>query len=196
MPRVDPQGRLHFKIVFWGPSLSGKTTSLRWIYNNVEGITKGRFVSIEDPTGRTLYFDYTPVSISSKVVFDLYTVAGQRRHKIQRRKVLEGVDGILFVADSDPAQLQENEISMTELRQLLGDKLGREIPLVVLLNKRDLPNAVSKETLLNALKIVPVNIRVYEGIAIRGIGVKQAFKAIVREVLWNYYQRAKQQKAQ
>lgn len=191
MPRVDPQGRIHFKIVFWGPSLSGKTTALRWIYNNIENLTKGKFVSIEDPTGRTLYFDYTPISFSSKIVFDLYTVAGQRRHKIQRRKVLEGADGILFVADSDPAQIKENKASMEELIQLLGDKLGRKIPFVVLLNKRDLPNAVDKDELLRAMGLDPVLLKtpIYEGIAIRGVGIKQAFKAIIREVLMKFYGR-------
>jgi len=181
--KKDKDGRVHFKIIFWGPSLSGKTTSLRWIYSNVSGLSKGGFTSIEDPTGRTLYFDYTPLSASGDVIFDVYTVAGQKRHKHQRKIILQGVDGIIFVADSDPSQLDANEESMEELKELLRDRLGTEVPLVIMINKRDLPNAADKEEILEKLNIATMDIPIYETIATKGIGVKRAFQAVAREVL-------------
>jgi len=181
--KKDKDGRVHFKIVFWGPSLSGKTTSLRWMYDNVSGLAKGGFTSVEDPTGRTLYFDYTPFSASGDVIFDVYTVAGQKRHRHQRKIILQGVDGIIFVADSDPSQLDANEESMEELRELLKDRLGTEVPLVIMINKRDLPNAVDKEKVLEKLHITAMDVPIYETIATRGIGIKRAFQAIAREVL-------------
>jgi len=179
--RKDAEGRIHFKIVYVGPSLSGKTTCLRWIYDEVTGLTKGGFTSVEDPTGRTLYFDYTPISATGKVVFDVFTVAGQRRHRHQRKIVLQGADGLIFVVDSSRRQLQNNIESLEELRGFLGDKLGKEIPMVVLLNKRDLPDAMPRQELVEALGVD--GFPIYESIAIKGLGVKRAFQAIAREVL-------------
>ena len=179
--KKDAQGRIHFKIVFWGPSLSGKTTCLRWIYDEVKGLDKGGFTSVEDPTGRTLYFDYTPISATGKVIFDVFTVAGQKRHRHQRRIVLQGTDGIIFVADSSRDQLQANLESLEELKGYLGDKLHNEIPLLILLNKRDLPDALERKTLVEALQAD--SLPVYESIAIKGLGVKRAFQALSREVL-------------
>ncbi|MBS7248748.1 MAG: ADP-ribosylation factor-like protein [Candidatus Jordarchaeales archaeon] len=179
--RRDAQGRLRFKIVLWGPSLSGKTTCLRWIYDEVTGLNKGGFTSVEDPTGRTLYFDYTPISATGKVIFDVFTTAGQRRHKHQRKIVLQGADGIMFVADSSRSQLQSNIESLEELKGLLGNQLGKEIPMLVLLNKRDLPDAMPRQELVSALKVE--GFPIYESIAVKGLGVKRAFQAIAREVL-------------
>lgn len=179
--KKDAQGRIHFKIVFWGPSLSGKTTCLRWIYDEVTGLDKGGFTSVEDPTGRTLYFDYTPISATGKVIFDVYTVAGQKRHRHQRKIVLQGADGLIFVADSSRDQLQANLESLEELKGLLGGQLGTEVPLLILLNKRDLPDALEKNVLVEALKAD--SLPVYESIAIKGLGVKRAFQALSREVL-------------
>ncbi|WXG40948.1 MAG: ADP-ribosylation factor-like protein [Candidatus Freyarchaeum deiterrae] len=177
----DAQGRIHFKIVFWGPSLSGKTTCLRWIYDEVTGLDKGGFTSVEDPTGRTLFFDYTPISATGKVIFDVFTVAGQKRHRHQRRIVLQGVDGLIFVADSARDQLQTNLESLAELKGHLGTKLGEEIPILILLNKRDLPDALEKNAIVRALQAD--SLPVYESIAIKGLGVKRAFQSLSREVL-------------
>lgn len=183
--RKDADGILHFKIVIYGPSMGGKTTSLRWIYNEVEGFTKGGFTSIEDPTGRTLYFDYVPLSASERVVFDVYTTAGQIRHVHQRKLVVKGADGIIFVADSDPRQMADNIESMQELIEAVGDQLGSDIPFVITLNKRDVDGAVSREKMLKELGLdgrgIPVY--VYETIATRGLGVKRAFQCISREIV-------------
>lgn len=177
----DSEGRMHFKIVFWGPTLSGKTTALRWIYDNIEGLAKGGFTSVEDPTGRTLYFDYTPLSASGKVIFDVFTVAGQKRHRHQRRIVIQGTDGIIFVADSLVSQLNENTESLNELKQMLGNNLNSDIPLVVMLNKRDEPGAADRKALIDSLALRDVPI--FETIATKGTGVRRAFQAIAREVL-------------
>ena len=177
----DSEGRMHFKIVFWGPTLSGKTTALRWIYDNIEGLAKGGFTSVEDPTGRTLYFDYTPLSASGKVIFDVFTVAGQKRHRHQRRIVIQGTDGIIFVADSLTSMLNENTDSFGELKQMLGANLNNSIPLVIMLNKRDEPGAAERKVLIESLGLKDVPI--FETIATKGVGVRRAFQAIAREVL-------------
>lgn len=179
--RKDPQGRIHFKIVFWGPSLSGKTTALRWIYDNVEGLDKGGFTSVADHTGRTLFFDYTPMQATAQVVFDVYTVAGQRRHRGQRKVILTGVDGIIFVADSAPDQMEANVESMAELRSFVGEDLGHSIHLVVMLNKQDLANAMEKTVMLAKLGLG--NVPNFTTCAITGENVKRTFRQVTRDIL-------------
>ena len=142
------------------------------------GLKKGKIRSIEDPSGRTLYFDYMPLGTSSKVFFDVYTVPGQRRHRKQRKFILEGADAVVFVADSDPAALQENVYSMNELKEFLGDKWGK-IPLIIVLNKRDLPDALPETLLLRALKVDRA-FPVFKTIAIEGLGVKRVFQEAAR----------------
>ncbi|MHA1867153.1 MAG: GTP-binding protein [Candidatus Heimdallarchaeaceae archaeon] len=180
--RKDASGKQHFKIVFVGPSLAGKTTLLRRLHSDVTGIKKGGLNSIEDPSGRTIYFDFSPFMATSNVILDIYTVAGQKRHRHQRALVLKGVDGLLFVADSLRAMLADNVESAEELKKELGDKLNKEIPLVIVLNKRDLPDAMDKRELIDALNL-GTNLPVYETIATEGIGVKRAFQSLAREVL-------------
>jgi signal recognition particle receptor subunit beta len=138
--RKDDKGRIHLKLVFYGPSLGGKTTALRWLYGS------------------------------------------QKRHRHQRKVVLQGTDGILFVADSAPDQRDENMESFEELKLFLGDSLGREVPIVVMLNKRDLPNRMSRDEMLDLLGLGG-NVPIYETIAVQGVGVKRAFQAIAREVI-------------
>ncbi len=181
--RKDSEGRLHFKLVYWGPSLGGKTTSLRYVYDDVEGLDKGGFTSIEDPSGRTLFFDFVPMSASGKILFDVYTVAGQTRHKHQRKVIMRGADGVLFVADSSRSMKQDNIDSLQELKDIVGDVLGDQIPLVIALNKRDVDDAMSREEILKDLSLENSSIPVYETIAVKGIGVKRAFQTLSREVL-------------
>ena len=119
---------------------------------------------------------------TSSVILDIYTVAGQRRHRHQRSLVLKGVDGLLFVADSSRAMLADNVESAEELKNELGDKIGTETPIVIALNKRDVLDAMPKKELVDALNL-GANIPVYETIAIEGIGVKRAFQSLSREVL-------------
>lgn len=179
--RKDAEGRHRFKVVFYGPSLGGKTTTLAWLYHKVDGLEKGKFTQLADPTGRTLFFDFVPMQATAGVVFDVYTTAGQDRHKHQRKIVLQGVDGVIFVVDSSASQKQENIESLNELRSQLGEQLGSIIPLVVTLNKRDFPDALSRTELVEILKIQDYPI--YETVATTGLGVKRAFQSLAREIL-------------
>ena len=179
--RKDAEGRHRFKIVFYGPSLGGKTSTLRWLYDKVDGLEKGKFTQLADPTGRTLFFDFAPMQATSGVVFDVYTTAGQERHKHQRKIVIQGVDGLIFVVDSTSSQLQENIESLAELKTHLGDSLGKTIPLVVTLNKRDLPDALPRSELVTRLQLDQYPI--YETVATNGLGVKRAFQSLAREIL-------------
>lgn len=151
--RRDDEGRIRIKIVFYGPSLSGKTTALRWLFANVRSLGKGRIVEIGDELGRTTYFDFIPVSAGERVVFDVFTVAGQRRHATQRINVLRGVDGLIFMADSAPEMMNENLASIQELRIALGTDRMATLPIVVALNKRDLPNAMPVDRMMQMLDL-------------------------------------------
>jgi small GTP-binding protein len=179
--RKDAEGRQRFKVVFYGPSLGGKTTTLRWLYDKVDGLEKGKFTQLADPTGRTLFFDFAPMQATSGVVFDVYTTAGQERHKHQRKIVIQGVDGLIFVVDSTSSQLQENMESLDELKRQLGEKLGKTIPLVVTLNKRDVQDALPRSELVRKLELQ--NYPIYETVATTGLGVKRAFQSLAREIL-------------
>jgi len=174
----DKYGNYRFKIVLYGPSLSGKTTILRALYNKILGLKKGQIKSIEDSSGRTLYFDYMPLGTRGKVFFDIYTVPGQRRHKQQRKIILQGADAVVFVADSDPQALQENIYSINELREFLGDQWGK-IPLLIVLNKRDLPDALPESVLIRALRI-DGPFPIFKTVAIEGLGVKRVFQEAAR----------------
>lgn len=179
--RKDAEGRHRFKIVFYGPSLGGKTSTLAWFYNKVDGLEKGKFTQLADPTGRTLFFDFVPMQATTGVVFDVYTTAGQDRHKHQRKIVIQGVDGLIFVVDSSASQLQENLDSFNELKTHLGDQLGSTIPLVITLNKRDIQDALPRSELVRKLEIQQYPI--YETVATTGLGVKRAFQSLAREIL-------------
>jgi signal recognition particle receptor subunit beta len=179
--RKDAEGRHRFKIVFYGPSLCGKTSSLAWLYNKVDGLEKGKFTQLADPHGRTLFFDFAPMQATTGVVFDVYTTAGQERHKHQRKIVIQGVDGILFVVDSSPDQLQENIESYSELKEYIGDLLGTSIPMIVTLNKRDLHEALPRGKLVTEIELEKFPI--YETVATTGIGIKRAFQSLAREIL-------------
>ena len=179
--RKDAEGRHRFKIVFYGPSLCGKTTTLGWLYHKVEGLEKGKFTQLADPHGRTLFFDFAPMQATTGVVFDVYTTAGQERHKHQRKIVIQGVDGILFVVDSSSNQFQENVASFKELSTHLGEELGTTIPLVVTLNKRDIEDALPRSELVEKLNLS--NYPIYETVATTGIGIKRAFQSLAREIL-------------
>ena len=197
MPSRQADNTLVFKIVFWGPSLGGKTTALEYIYNK-EGLATGKLQSISDPTGRTLFFDRVVARVSN-VIFQCYTVAGQRRHKYQRKTVLKGADALLFFWDSTPDQWQENIYSLKELLQFFGSKLvpdehgQSEVPLVLCANKRDVENATEirkiKEV-LNAAKLT--NVMIYETLAITGENIKKAFVYAAREAVLKYYMKLQQ----
>ena len=204
MPSRGSDGKLYFKIVYWGPSLGGKNTAVKWLFKK-EGMAEGKMQSIVDPTGRTLFFDRMVAGIAN-VKLQIYTVAGQRRHKFQRKTILNGVDGIIFVWDAQVEQWNENVWSLEELIEHLGGTLGKVIPIIVMINKQDLPNIVRRVQVIELLKEKGVDqvlspltgdmleIQVYDTIAIQGLNVKRAFQQLARDAVLNYYNKIKEQK--
>jgi signal recognition particle receptor subunit beta len=133
------------KIVYYGPGRSGKTTNLHYIYGQVPGDRKGQMVSLATQTDRTLFFDFLPIDLGSisgfTTRFQLYTVPGQVYYQTTRKLVLQGADGVVFVADSQARQLDENIESFQDLHANLADQGvdARTMPLVIQYNKQDLP---------------------------------------------------------
>jgi len=175
------------KIVFYGPGLSGKTTNLQYVHSKVPGSTRGELISLATEADRTLYFDFLPINIGTingfTAKFQLYTVPGQVYYNATRKLVLRGVDGIVFVADSQPEKMDENIESITNLAENLRE-YGYDIntiPVVLQFNKRDLPGVMSLEE-LNA-KLNPHNWPTFEASATVGNGVFDTLKKIIKMVL-------------
>ncbi len=175
------------KIVYYGPGLCGKTTNLQYIYNKTSNQSRGEMVSLETETDRTLFFDLLPLEVGViagfKTRFQLYTVPGQVFYGETRKIVLRGVDGVVFVADSQRALQESNLESLKDLHNNLKG-LGldiRSVPMVFQYNKRDLQNILSVEELQKQLN--PFGYPYYEGIAIKGTGVFDTLKGISRITL-------------
>jgi hypothetical protein len=175
------------KVVFYGPGLSGKTTNLQYVHRKVPPNTKGELISLATDADRTLYFDFLPVNLGAihgfTTKFQLYTVPGQVYYNATRKLVLRGVDGLVFVADSQKAKMSENIESLENLKENLteyGYKL-EEIPTVFQYNKRDLSNVSSIEELQQALN--PNGVIYFEAVATQGKGVFDTLKCISRLVL-------------
>jgi len=178
---------INCKIVYYGPGLCGKTTNLQYIYEKTNPNTKGRLISLATETDRTLFFDFLPLDLGTirgfKTRFHLYTVPGQVFYDASRKLILKGVDGVVFVADSQEARMDANVESVQNLQENLqehGFDL-RSIPYVLQLNKRDLPTAVGVEEMLTELRFK--NEPHFEAVAIRGIGVFDSLKACAKQVL-------------
>lgn len=176
------------KIVYYGPGLCGKTTNLHHIYSKTSPQSRGEMVSLETETDRTLFFDLLPIDVGViggfKTRLQLYTVPGQVFYNTTRKLVLKGVDGIVFVADSQAAMLDANRESFQNLRENLKD-IGLaldEIPLIVQLNKRDLPNTAAGPTILKALD-PEREIDSVEAVAYKGEGVFETLKLISKLTL-------------
>lgn len=195
-PSRGADGKIVFKIVYWGASLSGKTTAVKWMFEK-EGMARGQMQSIVDPTGRTLFFDRMTAGVGG-VSLQVYTVAGQKRHKFQRKTILQGVDGIIFVWDAQADQTEENLWSLDELIGLLGEDLGKKIPFLVQLNKIDLPNLISKSEVEECLKQrglgtiinphgIEMSVQIYDTIAIKGQNIKRSFQQVARDAVLKYY---------
>ena len=175
------------KIVYYGPGLCGKTTNLQWIHRKTAPGSRGEMVSLETEADRTLFFDLLPLDVGMiggmKVRLQLYTVPGQVFYNTTRRMVLKGVDGVVFVADSQAAAMDANEESLANLRQNL-EELGldpREVPVAFQYNKRDLAHIVPLETLREALN--PAGAPEFEAAAIHGVGVFETLKEVSRQAL-------------
>src|SRR6201987_4549124 len=166
---------INCKFVYYGPGLCGKTTNLQYIYNKTNPHHKGKMISLATETERTLFFDFLPLSLGEirgfKTRFHLYTVPGQVFYDASRKLILKGVDGVIFVADSQIERIEANIESLENLRTNLpeqGYSLDK-IPFVIQYNKRDLPSAASVEELRGLLN--PTNVPDFEGIASKGDGV-------------------------
>jgi hypothetical protein len=148
---------INCKLVYYGPGLGGKTTNLEYIYEKVAPASKGKMISLATETERTLFFDFLPVDLGTirgfKTRFHLYTVPGQVYYNASRKLILKGVDGVVFVADSQVERMEANVESMQNLYDNLlqhGYDLTR-IPFVIQYNKRDLPNAARLDELQESL---------------------------------------------
>ena len=172
------------KIVYYGPGLCGKTTNLQWIHGKTAPRSRGEMVSLETEADRTLFFDLLPLDVGviggMKVRLQLYTVPGQVFYNATRRLVLKGVDGVVFVADSQVPAAEPNEESLSNLRQNL-EELGldpRAVPTAFQYNKRDLRNILPVEALQATLN--PGGAPHFEAAAIHGVGVFETLKEISR----------------
>src|SRR6187549_713544 len=148
---------INCKIVYYGPGLCGKTTNIQYVYNKVDPSTKGKLITLATEMDRTLFFDFLPLELGQvkgfKTRFHLYTVPGQVYYDASRKLILRGVDGIVFVADSQSERMDANIESVSNLEQnlkLQGYDLMK-IPYALQLNKRDLPNVLSVDDMKKEL---------------------------------------------
>ena len=177
------------KIVYYGPGRSGKTSNLHYIYNQVPQDRRGSMVSLATQTDRTLFFDFLPLDLGMisgfTTRFQLYTVPGQVYYATTRKLVLQGADGVVFVADSQRRQLDENIESMQDLHANLAEQGidARNVPLVIQYNKQDLPRelTVDVQELDDALNFRGVPH--HAGDALRGTGVFETLRSISELVL-------------
>ena len=178
---------INCKIVYYGPGLCGKTTNLQHIYTKTNPDVKGKMISLATETERTLFFDFLPLALGEirgfKTRFHLYTVPGQVFYDASRKLILKGVDGVVFVADSQVERMEANVESLDNLRVNLAEQ-GYEldkIPYVIQYNKRDLPNAAPIEEVRKLLN--PSGIPDFEACAQSGEGVFETLKAVAKGVL-------------
>jgi mutual gliding-motility protein MglA len=178
---------INCKIVFYGPGLCGKTTNLQWIYKKTNPDSKGKMISLATETERTLFFDFLPLALGEirgfKTRFHLYTVPGQVFYDASRKLILKGVDGVVFVADSQIERMEANIESVENLRLNMteqGYDLDK-VPYIIQYNKRDLPNVVPLEEMKKVLN--PRGLPDFEACAVDGTGVFDTLKAIAKLVI-------------
>jgi len=179
---------INVKIVYYGPGLCGKTTNLQYIFEKSSPQQKGKLISLATETDRTLFFDFLPLDLGAvrgfKTRFHLYTVPGQVFYDASRKLILKGVDGVVFVADSQEARMDANVESLRNLDLNLKENGFdlKAIPYVLQFNKRDLPTAVAVDTMYRLLnfKGEPT----FEAVAVRGMGVFETLKASAKQVLY------------
>jgi len=178
---------INIKLVYYGPGLCGKTTNLQYIYQKSSPDTKGKMISLATETERTLFFDFLPLSLGDirgfKTRFHLYTVPGQVFYDASRKLILKGVDGVVFVADSQLERMDANLESWDNLKDNMAEH-GYDltkVPSVIQYNKRDLPSAVPTEELRAAIN--EFNLPDFDAVATTGFGVFPTLKAIAKVVL-------------
>jgi len=178
---------INCKIVYYGPGLCGKTTNLQYIYQKTAPDAKGKMISLATETERTLFFDFLPLALGEirgfKTRFHLYTVPGQVFYDASRKLILKGVDGVVFVADSQEERSDANSESLDNLRGNLKEQ-GYDLdklPYVVQYNKRDLSNILSIEELRRDVN--PTNVPEFEACSSTGQGVFETLKAVAKLIL-------------
>jgi signal recognition particle receptor subunit beta len=180
---------INCKIVYYGPGLGGKTTNIQYVYQKTAGGAKGDMVSLNSENERTIFFDFLPLDLGEirgfKTRFHLYTVPGQVFYESSRKLILRGVDGVVFVADSQVERMEANIESLRSLENNLAEQGYdiEKIPLVFQWNKRDLPNVSSIEDL--NLTLNAMDRPAFDGVAVKGEGVFETLKAISKLVLLN-----------
>jgi len=178
---------INCKIVYYGTGLGGKTTNLEYVYSRVNPDTKGKMISLATETERTLFFDFLPIDLGEvrgfKTRFHLYTVPGQVYYNASRRLILKGVDGIIFVADSQAERAEANIEAMHNLYENL-ESYGYDlstIPFAIQYNKRDLSNVLPVEEIRK--QINPMGAPDFEAVAIEGKGVFETLKSVSKAVV-------------
>jgi signal recognition particle receptor subunit beta len=178
---------INCKIVYYGPGLCGKTTNLQYVYAKTNPEAKGKMISLATETERTLFFDFLPLSLGEirgfKTRFHLYTVPGQVFYDASRKLILKGVDGVVFVADSQIERMEANLESVDNLRTNLAEQgysLDR-VPYVVQYNKRDLPNIATVDELRRLIN--PRSVPEFQAVAPTGVGVFDTLKSVAKLVL-------------
>lgn len=178
---------INCKIVYYGPGLCGKTTNLQYIFKRTNPDQKGKLISLATETERTLFFDFLPLALGDikgfRVRFHLYTVPGQVFYAASRKLILKGVDGVVFVADSQVERMEANMESLDDLAINLEEQ-GYDLtklPFTIQYNKRDLPNVAPLENMDSLLN--PRKIASFEAVAVVGSGVFETLKNVAKQVL-------------
>ena len=178
---------IHCKLVYYGPSLGGKTTNIQWVYQKTNSDQNNKLISLNTEIERTLFFDFLPLFIGEirgfTTKFHLYTVPGQVVYDASRKLIMKGLDGVIFVADSQAERWEENVESMNNLETNLAQQGYdiRQVPLVIQYNKRDLTNVTPVTEMRKALN--RHNAMEFEAIANQGIGVFESLKTVSKSII-------------
>jgi signal recognition particle receptor subunit beta len=171
------------KIVYYGPAMSGKTESIRALFNRLNILS--RLESIETTSGRTLFFDYGPIELSHGewiIQIHIWSATGQDYYAETRSTVLAGTDGIVFVADSNPELISENQRCWEELKGFFEEKLTEDVPVVFALNKRDIWPAINRFEFIKTLGLNGTS-RIFETVATHGSFTLEILQEILRKIL-------------
>ncbi len=178
---------INCKIIYFGPGLSGKTTNIQYIFEHTQQEQRGKLVTLSTENERTLFFDFLPLAIGEvrgyQTRFHLYTIPGQTFYEVSRQFILKGVDGVVFVADSQGERMDSNIESFESLEKSL-EKQGydiHKIPLVLQYNKRDMQGIVSLRELESTFN--PMRRSYFEAVAHRGEGVMETLQCISQSII-------------
>ncbi len=193
MPHIHVDNKeITFKIVYYGPGMSGKTTNLSFIHQSLAKSVRGEMISLDTEEERTHFFDFFPLELGTiegyTIRFSIYTVPGQIHYEASRRLILDGADGVVYVADSQPHRKEDNLVSY----KLMTDNIlsygldPDEFPVVLQYNKRDCPLPIEIGTLERELGL-PTDMTVLTAVATEGQGVMESIRAISRSVIERFH---------